>query len=166
MAATAQVSLQEYLETEFEDRAPEYVDGELAERPMTSTRHARIQSKFDRRLGAACEPKGLIVCVEIPMRVSEQRIRIADVALFDGEPGDPVAQRPPLLIVEVLSPSDTWRVLRARIRDFQQWGVAHIWLADPETRELFEVLETADARQVAVLELPEHGVRIAPDDVF
>lgn len=77
----------------------------------------------------------------------------------------PVAEHPPLLIVESLSPSDTWKGLRERIREYLAWGVAHVWLADPATRELFTVT-ASDMRQVPVLELPDYGIRITPDDVF
>lgn len=166
MSVTTQISLQEYLDMEFQDGTPEYLDGELAERPMTSTRHAKVQGRFVVRLDNLCEPLGLAVYVEVPMRITAEKVRIADVAIFDRDPSERVAENPPLLIVEVLSPSDTWKELRQRIRDYLGWGVANIWLADPETRELFVVAASADTRQVPALELPDHGIRITPDDVF
>ena len=166
MSATAQFSLQDYLDAEFEDRAPEYVDGEIVERPMTSLLHAKVQSEFHLLLGATAKKHGLQAYVEAPMRVSPEKIRIPDVALFEGgEPAGRLADRAPLLIVEILSPSDTLKTLRRRMLEFLRFGVRHIWLADPETRELFVVTES-DIRQVPSLELPDYGLRITTDDLF
>jgi len=166
MSATAQISLQDYLETEFEDRAPEFVDGELVERPMTSFQHGETLIAFGALLRGAGKEHSLFVSGEAGMRVSPDRVRIPDVAVFQGaRPTSRYPEHPPLLIVEIRSPSDTLKVLRQRIREFLDWGVRHIWLADPETRELF-IVTASDIRQVPALELPDYGLRITPDDVF
>lgn len=71
MSATAQISLQDYLDTNFEDRPPEYIDGELVERPMTSMPNGKAQSRFDRHLGGVCEAHGRTVVVEAPCALAE-----------------------------------------------------------------------------------------------
>ena len=46
----------------------------------------------------------------------------------------PVLIEPPLLIVEILSPDDTFADLQKRARDYQAMGVETIWIVDPDTR--------------------------------
>lgn len=41
---------------------------------------------------------------------------------------------PPLLIVEVLAPEDTYKYLKQRSEDYQRMGVEAIWIIDPEDR--------------------------------
>ncbi|MBI1354157.1 MAG: hypothetical protein GC160_07410 [Acidobacteria bacterium] len=166
MSAEAQISLRDYLETEFEGPAPEYVDGELAERSMTSLEHSRVQSKIHLLLGKMAEPRGLHCYVEVPMRVAGDGVRVPDIAVFEGsEPSGRIAEQPPLLIVEVLSPWDTWSGLRRRVHAYEGSGVAHIWLADPDSRELYKATDV-ELRRVSALELPDFDLRVAPEEVF
>ena len=61
-------------------------------------------------------------------------------------------ERIPTLVVEVLSPSDRWAKVVRRVSQFQQKGVAVVWVIDPEDRTvtIFEpnqyprVLEESD----------------------
>jgi Uma2 family endonuclease len=45
-----------------------------------------------------------------------------------------VLTAPPLVVVEVLSPHDSYAETQRLARDYQNMGVPNIWLIDPETR--------------------------------
>lgn len=61
------------------------------------------------------------------IRVSQTRARIADVCLLArSEPAEQVPTRPPLAIIEVLSPEDRISPYEQRIDDYRNMGVRHI----------------------------------------
>jgi Uma2 family endonuclease len=45
-----------------------------------------------------------------------------------------VLTNPPLLVIEILSPDDTYSGLEDRVHDYQTMGVKNIWLIDPIDR--------------------------------
>ena len=77
------------------------------------------------------------------------RVRQPDVLVVNAEltgitrPSDlvgrPFLERPPLLVVEVLSPSNTRRDITQRLADYRSIGVPECWLADFPARTI-EVL--------------------------
>src|SRR5271157_1742845 len=75
--ATTQVSLNEYLRTDYEPDC-DYVDGELEERNVGEKEHSAVQAFFIKWFAVYEEQWGLEVCPEIRMRVSPTRVRIAD----------------------------------------------------------------------------------------
>ncbi len=49
---------------------------------------------------------------------------------------DQIVIEPPLLCIEVLSPEDTMRKTRQRVRDFLSMGVLEVWIVDPAARSI------------------------------
>jgi Uma2 family endonuclease len=41
----------------------------------------------------------------------------------------------PDLAVEVISPSETWADVQAKVSDYLRYGTAQVWVFDPQTRE-------------------------------
>jgi Uma2 family endonuclease len=41
---------------------------------------------------------------------------------------------PPLIVIEVLSPGDSYTEIERRAQDYRRMGVPNIWLIDPDTR--------------------------------
>jgi Uma2 family endonuclease len=41
---------------------------------------------------------------------------------------------PPLLVIEILSPDDTYSDTQERAEDYLRMGVSTIWIIDPKTR--------------------------------
>ena len=104
--ATTQVSLDEYLRTDYEPDC-DYVDGELEERNVGEKEHSIVQAFFIKWLAALEEQWRLEACPEIRLRVSPTRVRIADLAILPLKiPLRRVLTRPPVAIIEVLSPED------------------------------------------------------------
>jgi Uma2 family endonuclease len=41
---------------------------------------------------------------------------------------------PPLLVIEILSPDDTYSDTQERAQDYREMGVETVWIIDPKTR--------------------------------
>jgi len=99
------------------------------------------------------------------MHVGEQRYRIADVAVYEGEePQGAVPAETPLVVIEILSPDDRMSETLDKLSEYRAWGVPHVWMVDPDTRSLY-TYEDSGLREVNSFQLPEYGVRIALDDL-
>ena len=57
-----------------------------------------------------------------------------DLAVVIAGPQPDVLVDPPLLIIEVLSPDDTYSDTQERAKDYRDMGVKTIWIVDPRTR--------------------------------
>jgi Uma2 family endonuclease len=132
MAIAPSVPLEEYLATHYQpDR--EYVDGVVEERNLGEYDHARLQTKIDGWFDRHEREWGIRVVVEQRMRARATRFRIPDVAVFLHDQAiEQVFTHPPLIAIEVLSPCDTLRSIEAKVNDYLDFGVGHIWIVDPE----------------------------------
>lgn len=133
MATATMIPLDQYLNTSYRpDR--EYIDGEIVERNMGQWEHARIQALLAIWFGIHELEWKIQTATEWRTKVSDSRIRIPDVVLvpFGSQPN--VLADPPLLIIEILSPDDTYSDTQKRAADYQRMGVETIWIIDPETR--------------------------------
>jgi Uma2 family endonuclease len=133
MASTIHIPVSEYLQTTYRpDR--EYVDGEVRERNVGRHDHARIQALLAMWFGRNEATWSAIVVTEQRVRVSANRIRIPDVALIHPGPHPDVLTHPPILIVEILSPDDTYSDTEERAADYLAMGIKAVWIIDPKTR--------------------------------
>jgi Uma2 family endonuclease len=133
MATVANLTIGEYLRTDFRpDR--EYIDGEVRERQVGKYEHARLQALLAAKFGEH-EPEwpGIMVTGQ-RVRVSATRVRIPDVALLPPGNHPDVITDPPILVVEILSPDDTYSDTEDRARDYLAMGVPAVWILDPYTR--------------------------------
>jgi Uma2 family endonuclease len=133
MAISTQIPLSEYLETSYRpDR--EYVDGEVRKRNAGKWEHARVQWLLAVWFGSHEKEWGIIGSVEQRVRASFSRIRVPDVVVLRvGIPPD-VLIDPPLLIIEILSPDDSYSDTQERAQDYRAMGVETVWIIDPKTR--------------------------------
>ncbi len=140
MATSTQVLVQDYLKTHYRPDV-EYVDGELIprnstleENPLVAWAHGRLQcfigSWFDRHE----DEWNVLVAVEVRTRISSSIYRLPDVVVVRSAPEGSTITEAPFIIIEVLSPRDTYTETRRRAREYEQMGVENIWLIDPETR--------------------------------
>jgi Uma2 family endonuclease len=49
-------------------------------------------------------------------------------------PMDEYQITPPLIAIEVLSPSNSGKDLLAKLEDYEQFGIQNVWVIDPATR--------------------------------
>jgi Uma2 family endonuclease len=133
MATAVQLPVSEYLRTTYRpDR--EYIDGELRERNVGKWEHARLQLLLAAWFFQHEQAWNIISSTEQRTRVGDRRIRIPDLVVLRPAPQPDVLTEPPLLIVEILSPDDTYSELQERCEDYLHMGVETIWLIDPATR--------------------------------
>lgn len=127
-------TLTEYLKTSYHpDR--DYVDGEVQERNLGEFEHAAIQAFLTSWFFQHRGEWQLQVLPEMRVKVSADRVRIPDVCLIArGQKPERVITRPPLAVIEILSPED--RVLRynERLADYRQMGVRYVWVIDPASK--------------------------------
>jgi Uma2 family endonuclease len=165
MAATTQIALSEYLQTTYRPDQ-EYVDGELQERNVGKTDHARVQALLAIWFGAHEEQWQIVVTTEQRVRVAADRVRIPDVSLVrPGALSEDVLSAPPLCVIEILSPDDTFSRTWEKAQDYRKMRVENIWLIDPGTRS--GQSSTADGwRDTMEFEIPETPVRLSLVDLF
>jgi Putative restriction endonuclease len=110
MGTTAvHVSEAEYLATHYRPDC-DWIEGELEERNLGEKNHAKLAE----RIRALLELQHLFAISEVRLRVCENptRYRVPDVCAYRIEPDEQIFTKPPLIVVEVLSPED--RLIRLR----------------------------------------------------
>jgi len=131
MGTATLVPLDVYLKTSYRPDC-DYVDGEVLERNMGETPHARLQ-KFLLLLFARHEDEwGVEALPEQRVQVGPTRFRIPDLMLAAlPNLDDRIVRRPPLLCVEILSSEDRMSKIQERVDDYARMGVRVIWVIDP-----------------------------------
>jgi Uma2 family endonuclease len=165
MGTKTLMSVEEYLHTTFDGADREYLDGEVVERNMGNKSHGRLQLLIASLLQRFEKQSGIYVVVEVRQKVTDTRFRIPDVALFDHEPPEEVPSTPPLVAIEVLSPDDRIGYIVPKLEEYWQWGVKHIWIADPEDRK-FLTYGVEGLHEVNELSLPEYGIVLTKKAIF
>ena len=133
MASAVQISVAEYLETSYRpDR--EYVDGEVRERNVGKWEHARVQWLLAGWFMNHEAAWGVIGSTEQRVQVAADRVRIPDLVVVGSGPQPDVLVAPPMLVIEVLSPEDTYSDTQERAEDYLKMGVGTVWIVDPKTR--------------------------------
>jgi Uma2 family endonuclease len=67
--------------------------------------------------------------------VAKTRVRLPDVVVDHARYWPQTLVEPPLLVIEVLSPTDNDADMKRRIGDYLAMGIKTVWVIDPETRK-------------------------------
>jgi len=133
-ATTTLISVEEYLHSMYHPDC-DYVDGEVQERNLGEWDHGTLQAELAAYLLNRRREWNIRVITELRIRVSPTRVRIPDICVLDiSHPRQPVLSTPPLLCIEVLSPSDNLARVQNRIADFREFGVPYTWLINTKSR--------------------------------
>jgi Uma2 family endonuclease len=133
MATAVHIPIDEYLGITYRPDC-EYVDGEIRERNVGKYEHARVQALLAAWFNQHEKAWGVQVVTEQRVRVSPARVRIPDVTLLPPGAQPDVIVDPPLLVIEILSPDDTYSDTQERAQDYRAMGVETVWIVDPKTR--------------------------------
>lgn len=133
MATALHISLTEYLATSYRPDC-EFVDGEVRERNVGKWEHARVQWLLAAWCFAHEKEWGIVGSTEQRVQVSANKVRVPDLVVLAAGPQPDVLAAPPLLVIEILSPDDTYSDTQERAWDYRSMGVETIWLIDPRTR--------------------------------
>jgi Uma2 family endonuclease len=152
MATAAHISLSEYLETSYRPDC-EYVDGEIRERNVGKWEHARVQALLAAWFAVHEKEWGVMVSTEQRIQVSNFRIRVPDLVVLAAGLQPDVLIEPPLLVIEILSPDDTYSDTQERAGDYRAMGVGTVWIVDPKTRSgrMCAGAEWTEARRLEVI---------------
>src|SRR6202044_2783831 len=132
--ATVQISLDEYLRSSYHPDC-DYVDGEVQERNLGEFDHAAVQMFLGSWFFQHRDEWQLRVLPEMRIRVSATRVRIADICLMArSQPIEQVPTKPPLAVIEILSPEDRISRYGQRLADYRQMGIPNVWVIDPANR--------------------------------
>ncbi len=133
MATATTLSVTEYLDASYRpDR--EYIDGDLRERNVGRWEHARVQALLAAWFINHESLWGVVSSTEQRIRISPTRIRIPDLVVLRPGPQPDVLVDPPLLVIEILSPDDTYSDTQERAADYLRMGIPCLWIIDPKTR--------------------------------
>lgn len=133
MAATIHIPIAEYLATSYRPDC-EYVDGEVRERNVGKWEHARVQALLAAWFINHENVWGIVSSTEQRVQVSQDRVRVPDLVVLKAGPQPSVLTAPPLLVIEILSPDDTYSDTQERAQDYRAMGVETVWIIDPKTR--------------------------------
>jgi Uma2 family endonuclease len=164
MATQVRIAIADYLETSYRpDR--EYVDGEVRERNVGKWEHARLRALLAAWFLANESAWGVMGSTEQRTRVNSSRVRIPDLVVVAAGPQPDVLVHPPVLVVEILSPDDSYSDLEERVADYRQMGVVAIWTIDPRTRT-GRMCIGDDWKSARRLEVPGTPIYAELDDLF
>src|SRR5579871_3298962 len=150
-----------------EDEPGELVDGRLEEEEVADTPHELVVALLLYALLGWAIPRGsTVLASDMKYALSKRRGRKPDISVhFSADPRLPrrgAAQRPPDVMIEVLSPRprDRRRDRIRKLREYAAFGVRWYWLVDPEARSL-EILRLGDdGRYVHALDADEGVVEV------
>ncbi len=167
MSAATQIAIEEYLKTTYRpDR--EYIDGEVRERNLGEEPHSLLQSRLVLYFSALESQVQLIPYVDCRVQVSATRFRVPDLSVVRGKrPQTKVLVTPPLIVVEIQSPEDSWYDMADRIADYVRFEIPNIWVIDP-VRRLASWIEQGSKVEAPdlVLETTDKTIRLPMRKVF
>jgi Uma2 family endonuclease len=135
MATATRITLEQYLRGSYEPDA-EFVDGEVEERNVGEYDHNVLQRAILFWFYRHDKEWRTRTVQEQRTRLKSGNIRIPDVSVWARDvPVEPVFGKPQLIAIEVLSPEDRHSRVQAKIEDYRQFGVPHIWIVDPVQRK-------------------------------
>jgi Uma2 family endonuclease len=113
-------------------RRYELLDGVLVVSPRPTTVHQFVATRLIGVLSAAC-PDDLCVVAEPAVQVDAQTELDPDLVVVHlAEVSGPKFTAPPLLAVEVRSPSTALIDLNRKKKAYERFGVPAYWVVDPE----------------------------------
>jgi Uma2 family endonuclease len=102
------------------------VDGEVRERHVGKWEHARLQVLLGAWFVAHESTWDVICSTDQRIQVAPARVRVPDLVVLRPGPQPEILIEPPLLIIEILSPGNSYSDLQERSRDYRAMGVATV----------------------------------------
>jgi Uma2 family endonuclease len=164
MSTKTQIRSEDYLRMTFEHDA-EFVHGEIVERGMPNYVHGRLEGLIFAEFDRLRQAHGLFPCVEVRMKVAADLYRIPDVAVLAGPASQQVPDKPPLVVVEILSKDDRYSDVMQKLDEYREWGVPHIWVIDPSTKR-FSMYTELGLQNVSSLGLADYQFQLMPAELF
>ena len=111
----------------------ELLEGELVMTPAPRMEHQHIQMRLAARLLAVVDDSLNVIGAPFDVRLSDETVLQPDILVAPYRRFDQsVLSGPPLLAVEILSPSTRRRDLMTKLDILQRAGCPHYWVIDPD----------------------------------
>ncbi len=148
MSTAAGISLEDYLSTHYEPEC-ELIDGELHRKPMGTADHSRTQHLLEIALHRFETDAEIRVAPEVSIRNGND-VRIPDVTVYraDTRLYRGILYDPPILCIEIVSPSQHPSELFAKCETYHTWGVPYCWVVDPIKQTAWEYHASAPLDRV------------------
>jgi Uma2 family endonuclease len=129
-----------------------YVQGQLVECHAGEYFHSRLQSLVVMALGARESERRFAVFTGQHVQVSQEpRYRIPDICVKRLPHEITAILLQPDLAIEIVSPDDDIPDMIAKIGDYLEAGIPHIWVIDPYKRTLVEADQSGIRRPPALV---------------
>ena len=144
-------------------RCPRFPTSDFGAAQCISNRKAKLVLTYSRQTPSWFfqhrQEWELHVLVEMRVRVAAERVRIPDVCLVArGGEIEQVLTKPPLTVIEILSPEDRISRYNERLADYRRMGIPNVWVIDPANRVGYDCSTAAW--------LPNEEFRIAGSPIF
>jgi Uma2 family endonuclease len=132
-------------------RRYELLDGVLVVSPRPTTVHQAVAGRLYGLLSSVC-PDDLLVVPEPALQLSANTEFAPDLVVVPiDDVGDAKFTRPPLLVVEVRSPSTAIIDLNRKKTAYERFGVPSYWIVNPDPAQPeVTIFELRDGRYVTV----------------
>ncbi len=135
-ATTPYLSVEEYLNTTYRPDV-DYVDGHIEERNLGEFDHGILQAVLMEYFRKHRKDWKIRAALDTRTQVGPTRFRVPDVCITDAtRPKEQIIRAVPILCIEVLSPEDRLRKMRARAEDYFNMGVPVVWILNPRLRNI------------------------------
>jgi Uma2 family endonuclease len=124
----------------------EYWDGEAVQKSMPTRLHALIGEILVRLLRAMGYDPGN----EITLQLDSAYEPIPDVIAAEGELGSPYPTEPFEVVVEILSPDDSFSRVLTKCHLYEQWGIRQVIVVDPRARMVWS-FQNGSPRQTDII---------------
>jgi Uma2 family endonuclease len=104
---------------------------------MRELDHSRLQALLLKRLLQYEDQLGVLAVPELRVQVRPSKFRVPDLCVVRGKPGEQILTRPPLLVIEILSPDDSMTSMQESIDDYLGFGIENVWIFDPRRQKAF-----------------------------
>lgn len=152
------ITADEYLE--MRDTPPgELVEGEIVQMGYTSWEHAQIEATISRKLGNFIEAQnvnGRVLAGDAGICTARDpdTVRGADVVFISAErfaenASETLIDIGPELIVQIVSPSNTWKNVRDKIREYFDIGTDRVWIVEPENEAVLVFRSPTDLQELS-----------------
>lgn len=160
------IPVEEYLTTSYEVDC-DYVEGELVERNVGERDHGSLQGAIYARFFAGRRESGVYPFLEQRIQISARRFRVADVCLVVGQPVEQIFTKPPLVVIEILSPEDRMSRMLARIGDYLDFGVRYVWVIDSVSRRTHAYTQQGSHEvKDGILRTENPDIELRLDEIF
>lgn len=131
---------------------------------MGELEHAGLQGLLIAWLLNRRQQWAIHVFPECRVQVTPKRYRIPNIAVTKQKPRGRMLHEPPFLCVEILSPEDRASRLEDKLDDYLRFGVAHVWVIDPQQRSAWSYTREGKREATALLTTQDPRIEVNISD--